>query len=75
VTDELVGREPNVLGDQANEGGGDLSSAMHRDRGGSAVRVAKLLVRPALPDLAEAEGFQDRDDGPRLERRDAPDGA
>lgn len=74
VRDEVVCGEADVFGDLPDQARRNVAASMIWHRGTPAVRVPKLLVRPALSDLYEAERFQNRDDFTRPKGWNAPHG-
>ena len=65
----------DVRGDLAQERGRDIAAGVEGHRGGAAIGMTELLVRAALPGLAEAVGLEESDDLPRLEDRQAAHGS
>lgn len=68
---ELIHSQANVLGDLANEYRRDIAAGVKRNRSRPTVRMAKLLVRTALPYFGEAKREQDGDNFSRLQDRHA----
>ncbi len=58
TSDEFLDRETDVAGDLPQQGWGDVAAGVQRDRSAAPVRVPKLRVRAALPDLHEAAALQ-----------------
>ena len=68
--EHFVNRKPDVLGDLAEQGGGNVPNRMERDRGTTSVAVSVLSMGAALSHEFEAQskehgldltGLQDRD--------------
>jgi hypothetical protein len=72
---EVLRAEADVSRNDPNEGRSHVASAVIRYRCRAPIRVPKLLMRTALPDLDEAEAGQDRDDDSRTQRGDATHGS
>ena len=70
-SEELLGGEPDVAGDLAEEAGGDVAG-VEGDGGASAVGVAVLAVRTALPGEGEPEAEEAGLDLAGLEDGDMP---
>ena len=69
MAEEVRDRQPNVLGDLAQEDRGDVAAFMERDGCETAVWVPKLLVRAPLAHFLESQGEKGGDDFARLEYR------
>ena len=65
---ELLHGEADILGNLAQQGGGDVATGVVGDRSSPAVGVTILLVRSSLPDLDEAQLLQEGRNLPRLQR-------
>ena len=65
----MFGAQANVLGDLAQECGGDVTARVERDRRAAAVRVTELLVRASLADLSESQSLQEGHHLARLQGR------
>lgn len=52
---ELVNRKPDIFGDLADNERRNISALVERHRGNTPIRMAKLPVGTALPDLSESE--------------------
>lgn len=59
--DKVLRRHVDVATDLSEEAGSQITRPVHWDSRYSAVGVTELLVRPALPNLDEAEPFETRD--------------
>jgi hypothetical protein len=66
-SEEFLNGQPNISGDLPQQGGGDISSLVNRDRGDSPIWMLELLVRAPLPNLSEPESLKHGDDLARLE--------
>lgn len=69
---ELIEGKPNVLCDLTEQDGRNITALMKRHGSASALRISKLLVRPALTDFREAERNKNGYDLARFENGDVP---
>ena len=69
IFEKLTDGESCVFYDAMQQEWRDVSTGVEGDGGASSVRMTELLVRPALPDLGQAEMLQNRGDLARLECR------
>ena len=65
--DKLLNGHPNILRNLAEQERRDVPPRMNRHRRASPVRMAKLLVRTALPDFDKSETLKEANDLTRLE--------
>ncbi len=72
MRDEVANIQPDVVSDFPEEGRRDIPSLMKGNRGDAAIRMLKLLVRAALPDLDEPKALENGNDLSRFENRQVP---